>query len=284
MRETTGEQAPRTHLAAATILSGALGALLLVLLALPTARLLDAAAQLDLAVLTFLSHFARRSWLLDTVIWSIWNQAILQYGVVMVVVWRVWFAEGETPASWRKRQEVLSTLIALYPCVALVLVTRAILPFRPRPVMDPTIAFRVPFVPPDVTFAPESTSFPSGHAAVLAAFAIGLWAISRRLGVFTVLYGALVVCLPRLYFGRHFATDILAGTAIALATVPLTKQLVAAGSFVQRLPSWSTRHAAAFYTLFFFCSLDIATDFAYVKTVLHLVGSVQVTRIVGSWR
>jgi undecaprenyl-diphosphatase len=284
MRETTGEQPQRAHLTSTMVLSSALGALLLVLLALPTARLLDAAAQLDLAVLTFLSRFARQSWLLDTVIWSIWNQAILQYGVVMVVIWRVWFADGETPLSWQKRQEVLSTLVAVYPCIALVLVTRAVLPFRPRPVMDPTLAFRVPFVPPDVTFAPESTSFPSGHAAVLAALAIGLWSISRRLGVFTALYGAFVVCLPRLYFGRHFATDILAGIAIAVATVPLTKQIVASVSCVRRLPSWSTRHAGAFYTLFFFCCLDIATDFAYVRTVLHLVGSMHVARIVGSWR
>jgi undecaprenyl-diphosphatase len=284
MRETTGEPPRHIQLTSTMVISAALGALLLVLLTLPTARLLEAATQLDLAVLEFLSRFARRSWLLDTVIWSIWNQAILQYGVVMVVVWRVWFADGETPASWQKRQDVFSTLVALYPCVALVLMTRAVLPFRPRPVMDPTVAFRVPFVPPDVTFTPESTSFPSGHAAVLAAFAIGLWSISRRLGIFTALYGAFVVCLPRLYFGRHFATDILAGTAIAVATVPLTKQLVASGSFVRRLPSWSARHSAAFYTFFFFCCLDIATDFGYVKTVLHLVGSMQVTRIVGSWR
>src|SRR2546425_1204366 len=105
---------------------------------------------------------------------------------------------------------ILAALLTL-----VTLVFRVILPFRARPIADPTSTLLVPYLPHGVTFSSESTSFPSGHAAVLFALAVGLWSASRALGLVVTLHGLFVVCLPRVYFGRHWATDILAGAAVA---------------------------------------------------------------------
>jgi len=264
------------------IAGGVLGFVLILALTLTTSRVIDAAIHLDLDVIAFLGRFARRSRVVDTFIWTVWTNAALQGGVVMVLVWGVWFSCGEAPAGRRKRETMLSSLIGMYACLLLTLVFRVILPFRARPAMDQAVAFQMPYLPDGMIHVPEATSFPSGHAAVLFSLAIGLWLVSRTLGLLAALHGFVIVCLPRLYFGRHYATDILAGAVLAIATVLVVNELLRRGSLVQRLRVWSETRPGAFYSLFFLCSLDIATDFAYAKTVLRLVGSVHITRVVMS--
>ena len=87
-----------------------------------------------------------------------------------------------------------------------------------------------------------------------------------------------VVCLPVVYFGRHWATDIVAGAGVALATVPMVNEVLRRSSLVPRLLGWSERRPAAFYSVFFLCSMDIAMDFAFVKTALKLVSILQLVR------
>ena len=72
---------------------------------------------------------------------------------------------------------MLSSLVGVYACILLTLVLRVVLPFRARPMVDPTSAFHMPYLPDGATLTAESTSFPSGHAAVLFALAIGLWSV-----------------------------------------------------------------------------------------------------------
>ena len=60
--------------------------LLLVPMGTPT-RVIDAVVHFDVSVFAFFSRFARRSWTVDTLILSVWTQAAVQGGVVMVLVW-----------------------------------------------------------------------------------------------------------------------------------------------------------------------------------------------------
>ncbi|PYN75965.1 MAG: hypothetical protein DMD96_26535 [Candidatus Rokuibacteriota bacterium] len=251
--------------------------LLLVPMGTPT-RVIDAVVHFDVSVFAFFSRFAGRSWTVDTLIWSVWTQAAVQGGVVMVLVWGAWFSQGETPESRQTRAAMLSSLVGVYACILLTLVLRVVLPFRARPMVDPTSAFQMPYLPNGAMPTAESTSFPSGHAAVLFALAIGLWSISRTLGIVAGFHGLFVVCLPRVYFGRHWATDIVAGAGVALATVPMVNEVLRRSSLVPRLLGWSERRPAAFYSVFFLCSMDIAMDFAFVKTALKLVSILQLVR------
>jgi len=267
------------------VVGGLLGCLLILGLTGTASGVIDAGIQLDLSVIAFFNQLARRSWTVDTLVWSVWTNAVLQGGIAMALVWAAWFSKSEAVTDQHRREMLLSSLVGMYVCLLSTLVLRGLLPFRARPAVDPAVTFHAPFLPSGVHL-PEATSFPSGHAAILFSLAIGLWLVSRTLGTVVALHGFFVVCLPRVYFGRHYATDILAGAVLAIATVLVVNELLRRGSLVQRLRVWSETRPGAFYSLFFLCSLDIATDFALVKTALkliaalQLVGGVHIPRIV----
>src|SRR4029453_5379106 len=145
-------------------------------------------------------------------------------------------------------------------------------PFRWRPSNDFSIFHQMPYLPDGTTLVHHATSFPSGHAAVLFSLAIGLGLVSKRLGLLAALHGFFVVCLPRLYFGRHFATDILAGAALAVVMVCSVKTIPCGSPPIKRLLTRVDLHPAIFYGVMFFCSLDVAADFTVSKTLIHVVG------------
>jgi undecaprenyl-diphosphatase len=62
---------------------------------------------------------------------------------------------------------------------------------------------------------PASASFPSGHAATAFAAAVAVGAFYPRLRR-PLLALAAVVALSRVYLGVHYATDVLAGTALGV--------------------------------------------------------------------
>jgi membrane-associated phospholipid phosphatase len=84
----------------------------------------------------------------------------------------------------------------------------------------------VPLVP-----IPESTSFPSGHAATAFAAATAVALLYPRLRV-PVLALAALVALSRVYLGVHYWSDVLVGSllgvAIGLATVYVVRWIVRA--------------------------------------------------------
>jgi len=88
------------------------------------------------------------------------------------------------------------------------------LPARPRP----------RYVPHDIAFPAldddtfhDWSSFPSDHAVLVGAIVTAVWAKSRPLGLLAAACGALFVCLPRIYFGLHYVSDVLGGAALGAA-------------------------------------------------------------------
>jgi membrane-associated phospholipid phosphatase len=78
---------------------------------------------------------------------------------------------------------------------------------------------------------PTDYSFPSDHTTVAFAFAVGLWIVSRKLGVIAVILAA-VEGFSRVYLGQHYPHDVIAGAILSalvllggwvLARRPLTR-------------------------------------------------------------
>jgi membrane-associated phospholipid phosphatase len=86
------------------------------------------------------------------------------------------------------------------------------------PMYDPALQHR-PFSIQPLSDLESWSAFPSDHAAYLCALAFGLAYLSRSLTVSIFLYAAGWICLPRLYLGVHYASDIVVGTGIGVATV-----------------------------------------------------------------
>lgn len=54
---------------------------------------------------------------------------------------------------------------------------------------------------------------------VFFSMAAGIFIASRRAGWFALFYVSAFICLPRMYLGEHYATDILAGAVIGIVPV-----------------------------------------------------------------
>lgn len=93
------------------------------------------------------------------------------------------------------------------------------------------------------------------------ALATGLFLASRRLGSLALIYVALVICLPRVYLGVHYPTDMLAGAAIGIALagvlhLPAIRKPMTASVF-----RWMDSAPGTFYACFFLLTYQIADLF-----------------------
>lgn len=85
-------------------------------------------------------------------------------------------------------------------------------------------------------------SFPSDHAVMAGAVAVGLWLVSTRLGVLATV-AALLMAASRVYIAAHYPHDVLAGLAFG-AAVALIGWLVLARPltwFVERFAATALR-------------------------------------------
>ncbi|MEU6819706.1 phosphatase PAP2 family protein [Streptomyces atriruber] len=86
---------------------------------------------------------------------------------------------------------------------------------RHRPVLDTVPAMR------RLSKAPWTSSFPSGHAASAAAFAVGVALETPRYGALLAPVAA-AVAFSRVYVGVHYPGDVLAGCALGAAAAAVT--------------------------------------------------------------
>lgn len=77
-------------------------------------------------------------------------------------------------------------------------------------------------------------SFPSDHATASLAIATAflLHCVWRR--AFTLLAGALLICVSRVYIGTHYASDVLEGAATGIAAAVAVRALYWEGTWVDR--------------------------------------------------
>jgi membrane-associated phospholipid phosphatase len=158
------------------------------------------------------------------------NQGVVLFGVLLVV-----------GALWARRHSLLLLVRAVLAGVG-VLVAVAV----NQPIVAAVAAPR-PFVvyPHALVLVHRSTdpSFPSDHATMAGAVAVGLLFVNRRLGVLAAAL-AVLMAMARVYVGAHFPLDVVAGLIVGgavAAIVQLPAPRIAASSFTRRLPdTWVT--------------------------------------------
>lgn len=220
--------------------------------------LIDALRSVDLSIYHFLSVFAGNR-ILDRLAGQEESNYLFKGEIGFVLYWYLWFKGG--PDQERRRRAVIAIMIAAILSIIVARTIAFISPFRLRPNYDPTLvhpSYSIPLVP-DIE---NWSSFPSDTAAYFFALAFGLAYLLRRFAIPILLYTAAWVCLPRMYLGLHYASDIVAGIAIGITMVwvlfrsDLLQSIVARRLLVamEAKPQW-------FYAIAFLVSCEMATVF-----------------------
>jgi undecaprenyl-diphosphatase len=220
----------------------------------------------DSSILHFINQFAQRSWLFDKTMVFVSTDPFVSGGIATSFFWWAWFAESE--AKKRAREIVLCGLAMSFVALFIARALAALLPFRARPYLNPGLYFRPPHGTAQYYFdLIHWSSFPSDHAVLYFSLATCISLISWRVGILAYCHALFVVCLPLVYLGEHYPTDILAGAFIGIAFGSLSR-IAGLRDPVARLPlRFLNFSRASFYFCFYLCSFLFATNFDSVRKI-----------------
>jgi undecaprenyl-diphosphatase len=222
----------------------------------------------DHAIISFLNQFARHWHLFDKIVIFFSNSDLMKGGVVVGAIWWAWFYRKDEPNT--VRSYLLSALLGSLVALFLARVLAHALPIRVRPVLDLTLHFRPPHGLPEQANWTIWSSFPSDHAALFFALLTGVWLASRRIGLALLAYVVICICLPRIYIGIHYPTDILAGAALGVGSVLLCSWRRFRDAWTPAVLRFIERRPGLGYALLFLITFQIATLFWDVRTFLYI--------------
>jgi undecaprenyl-diphosphatase len=232
-------------------------------------RALSLVGDIDRAVLAVITAPANRWPLADQVLAAIDGSTLLAGGLYVAVLCWLWAeALQRGPESQRR---VVRMVIALVAALAIGRAAQLLVPYRPRPLADPRLAIAWP-PNPDADQLSNWSSMPSDHALYFMALATAFWFRARWLGLAIGAWSLLTGLLPRIYFGQHYPSDVVVGSAIGIAvaiaamTMPLPARLLDAPAALAR------RFPAPFYALAMLVALETATMFFETRAWLHRAG------------
>lgn len=222
------------------------------------------ANRFDLAGSTFFSHLANRSWGLDHFVMELDRNFLLRGGVIMVLAWLAIF-RPDVPGQMRKGYELVlgATFLGTFGTMIARLLAH-ILPYRVRPFTLDYLHF-----PDSGWHGPLWGCFPSDHGVLFMAIAVGIYFVSRALGSFAIAWVFVAICLPRLYLGDHWPTDLMVGLLMGLGSAMLVKIGAIREFFRRHLSDLYRRYPRAFIAGLFLWSFSIATIFEDAR---HLLG------------
>jgi undecaprenyl-diphosphatase len=184
----------------------------------------------------------------------------LESAIVVSCVWYCWFSGIE---EGLRARIVSGAFAAVFAALVSHFVQR-MLPTSPKPIFDPALQLQVPAILGDIdilraTSFPDTHTFPSDRATLVAGLAIAVLLVRPRIGL--AAFGCTMTAeISRIYLGLHYPTDIigsffLAACLVWLAQIPRGRAL---GSW---LVNWERSSAASFYMCAFYLSYQVANGF-----------------------
>lgn len=219
--------------------------------------------QADRAVAQAANQFAGRDLALDSSVNDLIATGLPNGGLLVAALCWMWFEVDDRAGAHLHRRNVLTALLAVTILAAVLWILKIALPFRVRPLSDPVLGLRIPIGADPASL--YSSAFPSGHAAFFFSFCVPLWVRSRWLGAAAAVWTSLTICLPLLYRGDHWLSDIVAGAVIGVALMILLCRLIGATGLPDRILRFSETHPPVFYSVAWLFAFEIAGIFGDVQ-------------------
>lgn len=102
------------------------------------------------------------------------------------------------------------------------------------------------------------------------AFALsgGLLMIWGRWGWLAILYSLVLICIPRIYLGYHYPSDVVAGALIGFPIALTMGHNKIRTSLSSRFLVWSQCYPGAFYCAFFLLTCEVAAVFENTRQIV----------------
>ncbi len=217
-------------------------------------------ANLDHQVFVWLNQFMSRGLLSDLFVWLHDALIVRFFPLVLAVCW-LWFEKS--PKQEFNRQILLEGVLTGFAALVVGRSLALVLPFRDRPLADLDLHFAVPV---DVQLRTWS-SFPSDHAVLAFALAASLFRVSPKIGLWAFFHATMVICLPRLYFGLHYPSDLIGGALIGIMLAYTASRLPVRHAVTGLLLKVESARPAMFYAFGFLVLVEIAEMFQSMRSV-----------------
>jgi undecaprenyl-diphosphatase len=187
--------------------------------------------------------------------------------LLIALLWWIWFRydravgpAGEA-ARLRARELVIAAIVSGVIALAIGRLLAHELPFRLRPIFEPQLHGLYPPSNDRVLLPRTWSSFPSDHAMLWGAVATAILFASRPAGIYALLHVIVLICLPRLYLGLHYPTDLLVGLALGIGIACIMNAPRIRTPVARPVLAFAARYPGVFFGAAFLLSFELATQF-----------------------
>ena len=184
---------------------------------------------------------------------------------VFVGIWWRWVSADTA----KYRPMVVNAFVAMFLAGAVSRTIQDFVPARLRPLDSGDPSFR-PYVELKTHMFEQWSSFPSDHAAVFFALSTALWLVSRPIGAISYAWTIAIICMPRLFAGYHYASDIMGGAVIGILVALFIAPPIGAKLSPYILAA-EKKKPALFYAGFFALSFQFATMFDDIRHTASVI-------------
>ena len=225
----------------------------------------------DVAIVKALNSYIGAWPVFDKIIWVVSSNPIFKGFLFVSILW--WLGMRERATSDNGFAFALRWIVGLFVGIVIARYVQNFVPSHLRPISEPALGLQA-FKSTDMAYFARLYSFPSDHAVMFFALSTAIFARHSALGMVAFVWSMLLICLPRIYFGYHYPSDILAGAALGVA--------IMAAALAMPVPAFAIRWADLIerkapglgYGFAFFISAEIAVNFDHLRDIVIGLGKI----------
>ena len=211
----------------------------------------------DYNILLYMHYLSSRSPIFTKAVVGLYGDE-LKLGFFVALIWWAWFDAKNSDRLEEVREKIVAGLVGGVCSLVIVRLMVTFLPMRVRPLANPALAWHFPI--PTGGFANWS-SFPSDHAALFTLLTVCLFSISVPLGWLALFDTVFLICMPRVFVGVHYPTDMVVGSLMGLVGGYWVTRPGVRAYLARPVLRWMDVHPASFYASAFLLSFVIAHVF-----------------------